>query len=107
VAAAHVMKSGAFLGRRATVAAVQSTFAWLHRELTCLTDPVRAAVAGGMVLLTARLLLLMLLPGPGRVHLASLVVVPVAVVRRLRLLVVGADASIDAPPEAWHWFAER
>ena len=60
------------------------------------------------MLLTARLLMLMLSPGPGRVHLASLVGVIVVVVNgRLRLLVGGANASIDAPPEAWHWFAKR
>ena len=54
-----------------------------------------------MVLLTARLLMLMLLPGPGRVHLASLVGVGVVVNGMLHLLVGGVNASIDAPPEAW------
>ena len=95
VAAAHFGMSGTLLGRRATVAAVHGTLDWLHREL--------ALAADARGLLTAKLLLLMLLPGPGRVHLASLVVVSVVVViRRLHLLVGGANASIDAPPEAWH-----
>ena len=94
-AALVVITSGGSFGRRATVAAVQGTLASLQREL--------ALAADAMGLLTVRLLLLMLSPGPRRVHLASLVNVDVAVVRRgLTLLVVGARASIDAPPEAWH-----
>ena len=108
VAAAFLrsLRSVAF-GRRLTAAAVfMSPFvliAQLQREMTCLTDPVRAAVAEGMLgLLTARLLLLMLLPGPRRVHLASFVNVVVAVGERLMLIVGGVNASIDAPPEAWH-----
>ncbi len=54
------------------------------------------------MLLTVGLLMLMLSPGPGRVHLASLVGVFVVVVNgMLHLLVGGVNASIDAPPEAW------
>ena len=43
-------------------------------------------------------LLLMLSPGPGRVHLAGLVGVVVVVNGMLHLLVGGVNASIDAPP---------
>ena len=44
--------------------------------------------------------MLTLLPGPRRVHLATVVAVDVAIVR-WELLVAGDAGSIDAPPEAW------
>ena len=100
VAAAPLVTSGGSFGRRATAAAVHRTFAGLQRELTCRTGGVRAAVDSGWLQLL--LLLLMLLPGPGRVHLATIVGVEVVEVGGgLRLLVAGASGSVGDPPEAW------
>ena len=84
--------SGGSCGRRATLLLCGC----LQRDLTCPTDVGAADVDG---LLLQLLLLLMLLPSPGRVHLAIVVGVDVAVVvMGLTLLVGGAVDSIDAPP---------
>ena len=106
VAAALVMMRSAF-GRRLTVAAVlQSTLALivcLQRDLTCLTDPVRAADEDSLLLhLLRMLLLLMLLLGHERMHLAIIVRVKVAVVITvLALLVVSVSDNVDAPLVTW------
>ena len=103
VAAAHHVR-GRMHGRRTTAVAVVLT-ACLHRDLTCPTDPVRAAGADG--LLTGQLQILMLLPSPGGVHLVTMVIVSVGVGAVLRLQVGGGFADLDAPSQAWHWFARR
>ena len=88
-------------GRRATAVAVVLT-ACLHRDLTCPTDPVRAAVAvGGELQLLRELLLLMLLTDHGRNSLAAIVLVKVVVAKTvLTLLVVGDSDCVDYPPVA-------
>lgn len=50
-------------------------------------------------------LLLLLLPSPGGVHLADVVVVVVGVERELSS-VDGEAVGLDASPRAWHWFAK-
>ena len=108
-AAAHVSESGAFLGRRATAAAVvHRPPVCLQRDLTWHRGRVRIAFDDGTLQLLrglpiSTLQLLVLLPGPGRMHLATIVDVRVGVVKvTLRLLVVSGARSVDAPPRAWH-----
>ena len=108
VAAAHFSESGTFLGRRATAAVVHRPLVCLQRDLTRHRGRVRIAFDDGTLqvlrgLPTTTLQLLMLLPGPGRMHLATIVDVRIGVVSAtLGLLVVGGASSIDAPPRAWH-----
>jgi hypothetical protein len=77
-------------GRRATAVAAVLT-ACLHREL--------ALAADALGLLTGSLLL-MLVPGPWEIHLASIVVVEVGVAVLLTL-VAGVIAGVSVPPRAW------
>ena len=108
VAAAHVRESGTSLGRRATAAAAgHCPFVCLQRDLTWHRGA-RIAIVGSMLKLlrglpTTPLQLLMLLPGPGRMHLATIVDVIVGVViTTFVMLVVSGARSVDAPPRAWH-----
>ena len=79
MAAALFVMSGGRIGRRVTVAAVQCTLAVLPNWLTEL------------------LLLLMLVPSPGRVHRASSNVG--VAIGGLKLKLVAGRASNDVPPQ--------
>ena len=109
VAAAHVSESGAFLGRRATAAAAgHCPFVCLQRELALHHGRSRMASVGRQLHLlrglpASMLQLLMLLPGPGRMHLDTVVHVKVGVVGTvLNLLLASGASGVDAPPRAWH-----
>ena len=107
VAATRTNERGTFLGRRATAAAGQSPFVCLQRDPTRHRGARIAKVDSLPQLLrglpTITLQLLMLLPSPGRMHLATIVDVMVGVViMTLVLLVVSGASSVGAPPRAWH-----
>ena len=103
VAAALMRLMRSAFGRRLTVTAVLASslaqISHVQRELTCLTDPLRAADEDSMLLqllLMLLLLLLMLMLGHERMHLVIVVSVVVAVViTMLTLLVVGAGDNVD------------
>ena len=83
-------------GRRAIAAVVK-----LQRDLTSTRG------AGDADVDWLLQLLMLLLPSPGGVHLADMVIVKVGVERVLTLIVGGEAVGLDAPPRAWHWFTKR